>query len=103
MSITLNDHERRFADSAKGRASIAKARQRHEVQEAYKGSAALPWTDAMEAHAVRALATDEARSELKSAVVDSAAPAAIAAAREQATKARQMHRFQVGNAYRAQR
>lgn len=74
MTVTLTDHEQRFADSAKGRMMIARAASEHRIREAYKGSAALPWTDAMEADAARRLAVSEARSTVATAafIADSA-------------------------------
>lgn len=59
---TFSDTERRFADSAEGQAAIAYERNKHALSEAHKGADARPWTDAMEADAIRHLTAQQGQT-----------------------------------------
>lgn len=63
----FTDAERSFADSAEGQCAIAHEKMKHRNREAYKGAGATPWTDAIEATAIRRLTTERARQVVKSA------------------------------------
>lgn len=81
MIVSLTDAELQFSATPKGRNLVARAKAMHDACEAHKGPKATPWTDGMEASAVRSLSAQEARTGLISAVRDATAPTAIANAR----------------------
>jgi len=60
--IALTDAEQRFADSAEGKAAIAYERSKHALSEAHRGTGSRPWTDAMEADAIRHLTAQQAQA-----------------------------------------
>jgi len=98
--MNLTDAQQAFADSAEGRAAIAKARRTHDLGQAHKGRNALPWTDAMQADAIRRLAVDAARSALHRAEMAITSPRQIAAAQAARDTALMLRNQRISNAYR---
>jgi hypothetical protein len=97
---TFTDAEQRFADSPEGGAALAYARMKHDMEQAHRGAGAQPWTDAMEAQAVRHLTMQHARGSVERAAFLADSERQLPALRAAAETARQQMIERTSNAWK---